>query len=243
MVKNLPTMQETRVWSLGQQDPLEKGMATHSSILAWRIWWTEEPGRLQSIGLQRAGHDWETNTFTFQIKFLKSITFLMAQTVKNLPAMHEIWVWFLGQEDPLEKQIATQSSILAWRISWTQEPCRPRSMGSQRVGHDWVNNTFTFHQIYFEFIEITMSFFLKSLNIVIQWITLNKTPILGKIQHYHEIYLLGFLISLFKFWHLWSLVSLVCKFLLYLIKNLYECYATLIKWVAMSFFSSSLRKY
>ena len=190
MVKNLPTMQETRVWSLGQEDPLEKGMATHPSILAWRIWWTEEPGRLQSIGLQRAGHDWETNTFTFQIKFLKSMTFLVAQTVKNLPAMHEIWVWFLGQEDPLEKRIATHSSILAWRISWTKEPCRPQSMGSQRVGHDWVNNTFTFHQIYFEFIEITMSFFLKSLNIVIQWITLNKTPILGKIQHYHEIYLL-----------------------------------------------------
>ena len=48
MVKNLPEMQETRVWSLGQENPLEKGMATHSSILAWRIPWTEEPGRLHS---------------------------------------------------------------------------------------------------------------------------------------------------------------------------------------------------
>ena len=54
-VKNLPAMQETWVQSLGQEDPLEKGMATHSSILAWRIPWTEEPGRLQSVGLQRVG--------------------------------------------------------------------------------------------------------------------------------------------------------------------------------------------
>ena len=54
-VKRLPTMRETRV--LGQEDPLEKEMATHSSILAWKIPWTEEPGRLQSVGSQRVGHD------------------------------------------------------------------------------------------------------------------------------------------------------------------------------------------
>ena len=57
LVKNLPAMQETWVQFPGQEDALEKGMATHSSILAWRIPWTEEPGRLQSMGLQRAGHD------------------------------------------------------------------------------------------------------------------------------------------------------------------------------------------
>ena len=62
VVKNLPTMQETWVWSLGKEDPLEKGMATHSSILAWRTPCTEEPGRLQSMGSQRAGHDWTTHT-------------------------------------------------------------------------------------------------------------------------------------------------------------------------------------
>ena len=50
MVKNLPAVQDTQVWSLGQEDPLEKGMATHSSILAWKILWTEESGRLQSMG-------------------------------------------------------------------------------------------------------------------------------------------------------------------------------------------------
>ena len=57
MVENLPAMQVTWVQSLGQEDPLEKGMETHSSILAWRIPWTEEPGRLQSIRLQRVRHD------------------------------------------------------------------------------------------------------------------------------------------------------------------------------------------
>ena len=65
MVKTLPAMQETWVRSLGQKDPLEKGMATHSSILDWRIPWTEEPSRLYSMGSQRIGHDWATNTFTF----------------------------------------------------------------------------------------------------------------------------------------------------------------------------------
>ena len=64
MVKNLPAMRETQVWFLYQEDPLEEGLATHSSILAWRITWTEEPGGLQSMGLQRVGHDWATNTFT-----------------------------------------------------------------------------------------------------------------------------------------------------------------------------------
>ena len=56
-VKRLPAMQETQVRSLAQEDPLEKGMPTHSSILAWRIPWTEEPGGLHSMGLQRVGHD------------------------------------------------------------------------------------------------------------------------------------------------------------------------------------------
>ena len=57
MVKHLPTMQETQVQSLGREDPLEKEMGTHSSILAWKIPWMEEPGRLQSTGSQRVRHD------------------------------------------------------------------------------------------------------------------------------------------------------------------------------------------
>ena len=66
MVKNLPAMQETRDQSLCWEDPLEKGMSIHSSILTWRIPWTEEPGGLQSMGLQRVRHDWVTNTTTIR---------------------------------------------------------------------------------------------------------------------------------------------------------------------------------
>ena len=61
---------------------------------------------------------------------------LVAQLVKNLPAVHETWVRFLGWEDPLEKEVATHSSILAWKISWTLEPARLQSKGSQRVWHN-----------------------------------------------------------------------------------------------------------
>ena len=75
-VKRLPTIRETWVQSLGWKDPLEKEMATHSSILAWKIPWTEEPGGLQSTGSQRVGHD--------------------------LSAIQEKWVPPLSWEDPLE---------------------------------------------------------------------------------------------------------------------------------------------
>ena len=72
MVKNLPSMWETWVWPLGWEDPLEKGMATHSSIFAWRIPWTEGPGGLQSTESQRVRHDWTTNTWNLSIKFKKN---------------------------------------------------------------------------------------------------------------------------------------------------------------------------
>ena len=64
-IKCLSTMWETWVQSLGWEDPLEKEMAIHSSTIAWKIPWTEEPGRLQSMGSQRVGHDWATSLFTF----------------------------------------------------------------------------------------------------------------------------------------------------------------------------------
>ena len=67
MVENLSIMQETWVQSLGRQDPLEKGLATHSSILAWRIPWTEEPGGLLNTGSQRVRHDRATNTHSIYI--------------------------------------------------------------------------------------------------------------------------------------------------------------------------------
>ena len=74
VVKNQPAMRETWVQSLDQEDPLKKGMAIHSSILAWSIPWTETPGGLQSIGEQRVGHDWGTNTFTLSKGSVLSLT-------------------------------------------------------------------------------------------------------------------------------------------------------------------------
>ena len=77
-IKNLPAIWETRVWSWGQDDPLEKGMATHSSILAWRIPWTEEPVEL--MGLQTVGHDWETNT-SWETTDVGSFSFILPKKI------------------------------------------------------------------------------------------------------------------------------------------------------------------
>ena len=76
MVKNLPAMWESWVRSLGWEDPLEKGMATHSNLLAWRIPWTEEPGRLLSIGSQRVVHDWNWRDLACTTKLKREINSL-----------------------------------------------------------------------------------------------------------------------------------------------------------------------
>ena len=204
-------MQKTRVRSLGWEDPLEKGMAIHSTILAWRLPWAQETGGLQSVGSQRVGHDWATNTtqniypeateahissvkpsffsyiserleilaimgpwslvqtvnehtgmihstehyasfphwmgFPFGsagkesacnvgdwvlfpgsgrsagegigFPFQYSWASLVAQLVKNLPAMLETWMRSLGWEIPRRSSKATHSRILDWRIPWT----------------------------------------------------------------------------------------------------------------------------
>ena len=93
-----------RVQSLGWEDPLEEDMTTHSSILAWRIPWTEETGRLQSVGSES-----RTELTTTMIVWAS----LVAQSVKNLPAVQETWVQSLSWEDRLEDGMATHPSILA----------------------------------------------------------------------------------------------------------------------------------
>ena len=80
---------------------------------------------------------------------------LMAQTVKNLPAMWETRVWSLGRENLLEKEMATHSSILAWRIPRTEKPSGLQSMGSQRVGHDCAMNTLTCLLIHLSYLIAT----------------------------------------------------------------------------------------
>ena len=86
----------------------EKAMAPHSSTLAWKIPWTEEPGRLQSMGLLRVRHDWATSLSVFTFHF-----------------------------HALEKEMATHSSVIAWRIPGMGEPGGLLTMGSHGVGHDW----------------------------------------------------------------------------------------------------------
>ena len=93
MLKSPPMMQESQVWSLSQKDPLEEGMATDSSILAWRIQWTEEPGGLLSTGSQRVGHNWSDWACMCVYVLIKSFDifcqilagFLLYSTIMPLP--------------------------------------------------------------------------------------------------------------------------------------------------------------
>ena len=95
-------------------------------------------------GVTRVGHDWAVHAcfkhceslHTCNIQYYTSTISLVAQFVKNLPAVQETQVQFLGWEDPLEKEMAIHSSIVAWRIPWTEEPGGLQSMGFARVGHD-----------------------------------------------------------------------------------------------------------
>ena len=111
-VKNLPAVQETRVQSLGWEDPLEKEMATHSSILAWKISWTEESGGLQSMGLQSVGHDWATNTYLHNS--VKQLSF-------NLKIIFFAYFTFLNEMSVLgggEEPGRPRASSCTWELTW-----------------------------------------------------------------------------------------------------------------------------
>ena len=90
MVKHLSTMREIRVWALGWEDPLEKEMAIHSSTIAWKIPWTEEPGRLQSMRSQRVRHDWATS-FSFSLSFI--YTYMYAYVCMYIPPYTPRNIW------------------------------------------------------------------------------------------------------------------------------------------------------
>ena len=98
MVKNFLAMQETWVQSLGQKDLLKKGMATHSSILAWTIPWTKEPGGLQPMGSQRVGQDWVTNTFTLGFPGGVSGKESSCQSGKHKRCRFDPWVGKIPEE-------------------------------------------------------------------------------------------------------------------------------------------------
>ena len=96
LVKNLPTVRETWVRSLGWEDPLEKGMASHSSIPAWEIPWPEEPGGLQFMESQRVGHDWATFIFTFHFHVCVREGFILGHWFMSLWKLGKSTIWWLG---------------------------------------------------------------------------------------------------------------------------------------------------
>ena len=129
------------------------GRAWRSWPSAWAHFWVvlmgwRPPLRSQTHSIRIIGFSWNRRTLNFveafMFKFIKTQASLVVQMVKNLPIMQETWVWSLGWEDPLEKEIGTHSSILAWRIPWTEESGGLQSMGLQRVRHDWATNTILF---------------------------------------------------------------------------------------------------
>ena len=146
-------------------------MATHSSVLAWRIPGTKEPSGLLSKGSRRVGHNWsdlaaaaaeysDIAQSSIKIEYIQvyklehNLVFclqvrasLVAQRLKHLPPMWETRVQSLGREDPLEKEMVTHSSILAWRIPWMEKPGRLQSTGSQRVGHNWATSLSLFYKL------------------------------------------------------------------------------------------------
>ena len=111
---------------------------------------------------------------------------LVAQTVKRLPAVQETWVWSLGQEDPLDKEMPTHSTTLAWKIPWMEEPGRLQSMGSQRVGHDWATSLVTIlHPARFLYLLMVWGIFpcLKNpLKHHLKWLSVISKPLTRPLQ-------------------------------------------------------------
>ena len=133
MVKNLPAMQETQVWSLGLEDPLEKEIATHSGTLAWKIPWTAEPGGLPSMGSHRVRHDWSDlavaaylyGLVIFPVFFSLSLNFAMSSwsEPQSLPRLVFCWL-YRASPSLAEKNIIYVISVLT--IWWC--PCIESSL-------------------------------------------------------------------------------------------------------------------
>ena len=121
-VKNLPAMQETRVWALGQEAPLQKGMATHPSIHAWRIPWTEEPGELQSMESQRVRHNFTTKQQMKELMTTSGISiFLIFRTQRRFSLSEKKKKKALfddSNRSGVRIQIGPLNSYLRLIISW-----------------------------------------------------------------------------------------------------------------------------
>ena len=111
------------------------------------------------------------------------MTSLVAQRLKHLPAMRKTWVRSLGWEDPLEKEMATHSSIPAWRIPWTEEPGGLQSTGSQRVGHDWATSLTHSLCLFLPFLLVHNMFIYLNLFLIGGWLLFNIVLVSAVEQH------------------------------------------------------------
>ena len=127
-VKNPPAMKETWDQSLGWEDPLEKGMETHSSILAWRIPWTEEPGWLQSMGSQGVGHDWTTDTDAPTVRDTYKLRKNQTPVALGLTAEHGSLSW---------KSVQNQLYLRSLRECFTWAPSPLLVLGCPSVATRW----------------------------------------------------------------------------------------------------------
>ena len=120
----------------------------YSELISFRIDWFNLAPVQRTLKSHLQHHSSKTSILWCLAFFMVQLSYpwasLVAQMVKNLPAVRETWGPPLGWEDPLEKGTATHSSNLAWKIPWTEKPGMLQSMGSERVGHDWVTFIFTF---------------------------------------------------------------------------------------------------
>ena len=160
-------MQETWVQSLGQEDSLEKEMATHCSTLAWKIPWMQESGRTPTVhGVSKSRT--RLSDFTDTDIYLALGFPGGSNGIKDLPAVWETRVWSLGQEDTLEKRMATHSNIIGWRIPWTEEPGGLQSKGSQRVKNNSTTNTNTHRFFLFKICgSLTFIYYITNRHILI----------------------------------------------------------------------------
>ena len=118
MVKNLFVMQETWVWSLGQEDSLEKGIGTYSSIPAWRISWSEDPGGLWSMGSQRVRHNWVTNTHTHPYPIVQWLITSLTLNLLMSYSLHIKHSSFYTIRILNISQGLNQVPVPTWKLSW-----------------------------------------------------------------------------------------------------------------------------
>ena len=167
MVKRLPTMRETWVRSLGWEDPLEKEMANHSSTLAWKIPWTEKPGRLQSTGLKRVGHDWATSLSLSFHSLSQGFSGGTSGKETTCQCRRQKRCRFYPWVGKIPWRSAWQpiSVFLSGESSWTEEPGGLQFTESQRVGHDWSNWACT-HTIFSQKLWLACSYVLGEIYLV-----------------------------------------------------------------------------